>query len=218
MVEAVDLWSLRFWNWKGDSMSVSTEGRVGLDPYNRFRVPGETDPCQSRHHGNLESRAAWDKVKPTLRETYEKILEIYRKERRPLSPKEICQMLDKHPSDLSGRFTELKEMGILVRTHQLYDGSRCLELAEDWLARTLEVKVVTKEQVLAFIKELKGEGYTPGESDVEFADKAARLGSSVSGAKLITIASLVIGRKLNPSVNLTVFFNKLASKILQVTQ
>ena len=58
------------------------------------------------------------------------------------------EMPGKHPGDLSGRFTELKEMRILVRTNHLYKRSRCLELESAWMARVLAPKTVTKEQVL----------------------------------------------------------------------
>jgi hypothetical protein len=192
--------------------------QIGIDPYHRFRVIGETDPCIRRHGGNSESMAAWEKVQPTLRETYEKILDVYRRERRPISPKEICEILGKHPSDISGRFTELKEMGVLVRTHELYKGSRCLELAEDWLQRA--INPVTQEMVLGFIRELRG-NWKPSEGDLEFAAMAAKQASitgETSAAKLIDLVPLLTGVKLNPTVKQIVFFNQLAGKILLALQ
>ena len=199
--------------------------QIGIDPYHRFRVVGEDDPCIRRHGGNFESMAAWENVKPHLRETYERILTVYRQEGRPLAPKEICEILGKHPSDLSGRFTELKEMGILTPTEFMYKGSRCLELISPWSERTkeeLSKKVVTKEQVLGCIKDLRGSSYHPTEADEEFAEGAARwatMNQDLNVNQLIDIASRIIGEEpLRLSVMQTQFFNMLASKILLVLQ
>jgi hypothetical protein len=96
----------------------------GIDPYLRF----DDDPCRFRHSGNIDSRAAWERVSSQRRETYEKILAFFYASANPLSPKEVCQLMGKHPSDLSGRFTELKEMGILHPIDDTFEGSRRLEL------------------------------------------------------------------------------------------
>jgi len=96
----------------------------GIDPYHRF----SDDPCRFRHGGNIDSRAAWERVSPQRRETYEKILAFYYDSPNPIAPKEICKWMGKHPSDLSGRFTELKEMGILHPIDDRFKGSRRLEL------------------------------------------------------------------------------------------
>jgi hypothetical protein len=96
----------------------------GIDPYHRFT----DDPCERKHGGNIDSRAAWERVSSQRRETYEKILAFFYASTNPLSPKEVCQRMGKHPSDLSGRFTELKEMGILHPIDDTFEGSRRLEL------------------------------------------------------------------------------------------
>jgi hypothetical protein len=193
--------------------------QVGIDPYHRFRVPGEDDPCIRRHGGSPESMAEWEKVKPNLRETYERILTLYRQEGRPLAPKEICEMLGKHPSDLSGRFTELKEMGLLVPTQNSYKGSRCLELAEVWLQRQLGPKVVTPEQVLQHLKDIRGPEYVPGERDLEFSRMVAEQATeaqNITVKQVIEIASLIRGTKLNLSVQQIQMVNRLVSRITEV--
>jgi hypothetical protein len=43
------------------------------DPYNRFN---DGDPCANKHGGNAESRAAWDKVSPGLKESQEVIYNL----------------------------------------------------------------------------------------------------------------------------------------------
>ena len=103
-------------------MSFNTH--AGLDPYHRFTK----DPCERKHGGNVDSRAAWERVSPQRKETYAKILKYFYASNIPLSPKEVCKLMGKHPSDLSGRFTELKEMGILQPTNDTFAGSRRLAL------------------------------------------------------------------------------------------
>jgi len=193
--------------------------QVGVDPYHRFRVPGEDDPCIRRHGGNSESMAAWEKVKPHLRETYERILDVYRQERCPLAPKRVCEILGKHPSDLSGRFTELKELGLLVRTNLTDRGSRCLELADVWLQRQLGPKVVKPEQVLQHLKDIRGPEYAPGEKDLEFCRMVAEQATkaqNITVNQVIEIASLIRGTKLNLSVQQIQTVNRLVSRITEV--
>jgi hypothetical protein len=95
------------------SKQQSVNTREGVDPYHRF----SDDPCRFRHGGNIDSRAAWERVSLQRRETYEKILAFYHDSLNPIAPK-----------DLSGRFTELKEMGILRPVDETFEGSRRLEL------------------------------------------------------------------------------------------
>jgi len=117
--------------------------QVAVDPYNRF----VDDPCQSRHGGNIDSMIAWEKVRDHVNEIHEKILREYTACPVPISPKEICEKWGVHPSDISGRFTELKQAGMLVSTAETYKGSRCLELAERWYERALECDLRVIETV-----------------------------------------------------------------------
>jgi hypothetical protein len=96
----------------------------GVDLYHLFG----NNPCKFHHGGNIQYRAAWERVSPQRRETYEKILAFFYDSPGPLSPKEVCKLMGKHPSDLSGRFTELKEMDILHPIDETFEGSRRLEL------------------------------------------------------------------------------------------
>lgn len=105
-------------------MPQHVDTHVGVDPFHRFTE----DPCESRHKGNVDSRTAWEKVSPRRQETYRQILKFYYASPDPISPKEICQMMGVNPNDISGRFTELKEMGILHPIDDTFKGSRRLEL------------------------------------------------------------------------------------------
>ena len=108
--------------------------RVGVDPYNRF----VDDPCQRKHGGNIDSMIAWGRIREHINDIHEDILREYMASAVPISPKEFCEKWGKHPSDISGRFTELKQAGALVPTAETYKGSRRLELTERWVERVLQ--------------------------------------------------------------------------------
>ncbi len=102
---------------------------VGQDPYQRF----STDPCRHRHHGNRESRAAWEQVLQDLCRAQRAVFEVYLKAHpTPLTPKEVAAALGKKLHEISGRCAEGKELGILRATNTIRDGSRALELTPDW--------------------------------------------------------------------------------------
>jgi hypothetical protein len=125
-------------------MSFNTH--VGVDPYHRFTE----DPCESRHGGNIDSRAAWERVGLCRRQTYNKILAFYHASPNPISPKEICEVMGIQLNVISGRFTELKEMGILHPIDDTFNGSRRLELVSrvtpGSLAELVELATPASEQ------------------------------------------------------------------------
>jgi DNA-binding transcriptional ArsR family regulator len=112
-------------------MSEAFNTQVGVDPYNRFN----DDPCAAKHGGNLDSMMSWRKTKDRVRKIHQEILTYYRNSPEPLSAKEIAERMGKTLNAISGRLTELKELGLLRATTQTYEGSRRLELVDDWLAR-----------------------------------------------------------------------------------
>jgi hypothetical protein len=63
--------------------------KLGIDPYHRF----SEDPCERKHGGNIDSRAAWENVGLRRRQTYDKILAFYHSSPDPISAKEIGQMM-----------------------------------------------------------------------------------------------------------------------------
>jgi len=113
------------------SMNVDTAGVdspqiVGHDPYQRF----STDPTRHKHHGNQESRAAWEKVLLKLTESQEDVLLIIQGAHpEPITPKEIANVLGKPLHSVSGRCTELKEQGLVEKSDIVRSGSRALRLA-----------------------------------------------------------------------------------------
>lgn len=99
---------------------------VGHDPYQRF----STDPTRHKHHGNRESRAAWEKVLLKLTESQEDVLLIIQGAHpEPITPKEIANVLGKPLHSVSGRCTELKEQGLVEKSDIVRNGSRALRLA-----------------------------------------------------------------------------------------
>lgn len=102
---------------------------VSNDPYQRF----SDDPCKHKHHGNMESRAAWEKVKRDLLRAQRVVFEVVlRAHPEPVTPKEIARELGKPLHAISGRVTEGKELGILRASDIVREGSRAVALTEDW--------------------------------------------------------------------------------------
>src|SRR5579864_6670866 len=103
------------------------EELVGLDPYQRF----SKDPTRHKHHGNRESRAAWEQVLRKLTESQESVLEvIHNVHPEPITPKEIANVMGKPLHSVSGRCTELKEQGLVEPSDVVRNGSRALRLAD----------------------------------------------------------------------------------------
>jgi chromosome segregation and condensation protein ScpB len=106
---------------ESDSLEI-----VGHDPYQRF----STDPTRHKHHGNRESRAAWEKVLLKLTESQEDVLLIIQGAYpEPITPKEIANVMGKPLHSISGRCTELKEQGLVEPSDIVHNGSRALRLA-----------------------------------------------------------------------------------------
>jgi hypothetical protein len=95
------------------------------DPYSRFT---SGDPSKGR--GNQESRAAWQRVLDHLVESQLDVLCIVQGcHPEPVNAKEIAQALNKPLHCISGRVTELLEMGLVEKTDTVRNRSRCLRLA-----------------------------------------------------------------------------------------
>tara|TARA_R110000764_G_scaffold17520_2_gene48143 strand:+ start:479 stop:868 length:390 start_codon:yes stop_codon:yes gene_type:complete len=85
-----------------------------------------TDICANKHQGNAESVAAHDSIKPSLPKRRMLILSIFLTGR--YTPKQVASMMLAQLNTISGRFTELKEMGLLEPTGDRVEGSAVLRL------------------------------------------------------------------------------------------
>ena len=76
----------------------------------------ETDICRNRHRGNPESEAAFQALLPTLSNRRQEVLLIIRKSGfKGLTVHEVAEMLGTTPNAVSGRFTELKRDGLIMK-------------------------------------------------------------------------------------------------------
>jgi predicted Rossmann fold nucleotide-binding protein DprA/Smf involved in DNA uptake len=109
-----------------DTLLFNDTPIVSNDPYQRF----SDDPCKNKHHGNRESRIAWELVLQKLTETQEDVLAIIQEAHpEPITAKEVASVLGKPFHSVSGRCTELKEQGLVEKSEIVRDGSRALRLA-----------------------------------------------------------------------------------------
>lgn len=92
-----------------------------LFPLNQFE--SERDPCAGKHHGNEQSREAWQRVRPSVADSREAVYDaILRAGVHGATCKEVSDMLGKGMNACSGRFTELVQRGRIERNHQRRDG------------------------------------------------------------------------------------------------
>jgi hypothetical protein len=127
----------------------------GLDPYLRFN----DDICAGKHGGNIDSMIAWERIQEHVREVHTAILKIFAASKEPLAPKQVAAMLSVQFNTISGRFTELKQQGILRSTAQTWEHSRCLELVDRWIERVmaLSLKDFAEDVPAAPVVKYKGE-------------------------------------------------------------
>jgi hypothetical protein len=115
--------------------------QIGVDPYNRFN----DDPCAGKHGGNVDSMLAWERVRVGLPEIFQRILDEYEATDQPIAPKEMAYKWGVPHSNISGRFSTLKQKGILCATNQKWQNSRRLELTERWLERVLSADLTESD-------------------------------------------------------------------------
>jgi len=104
-----------------------------VDPYNRFN----DDPCARKHGGNVDSILAWERIRDGVPEVFQRILDEYEATDQPIAPKEMAHKWEVPHSNISGRFSTLKQKGILRATAQKWRNSRRLELTDRWLESVL---------------------------------------------------------------------------------
>lgn len=80
------------------------------------------DICENRHRGNPESRRSFERVRDSLPEKRRRVLEII----KAFGPagatgKEVAAYLGVEFNTISGRLSELKRDGMIVRTGQQRD-------------------------------------------------------------------------------------------------
>jgi len=69
--------------------------------------------------GEYEQARRLGAVQSATAGTYDKYSRFFYDSPNPLSPKEVCQPMGKPPSDLSGRFTELRRWASSIRLRYL---------------------------------------------------------------------------------------------------
>lgn len=74
------------------------------------------DICKSRHKGNTESEAAFDKAKDTIPHQRQKVFEAIRlRSKKGLTCKELADLWAVGMNAISGRFSELKRDGLIEK-------------------------------------------------------------------------------------------------------
>ncbi len=87
--------------------------------------PSVDDICQNRHKGNEESRAAFDTIKGTLSVQQERVLRAIRDSDTGLTVDEIAVNLGATPNQISGRASELKRQGRIIKAGTRLTRSGC---------------------------------------------------------------------------------------------
>ena len=76
----------------------------------------QTDICQNRHKGNLESKAAFQTLLPGLSHRRHHVLSLIQNAGlEGLTVHEAAELLETTPNAVSGRFTELKKDGLIYK-------------------------------------------------------------------------------------------------------
>lgn len=74
------------------------------------------DICKSRHRGNTESDAAFDKTKDAIPHQRQKVFDaIQKRPKLGFTCKELAEMWGVGMNAISGRFSELKRDGMIVK-------------------------------------------------------------------------------------------------------
>lgn len=95
--------------------SVATEPATYGDDFARaVRVP-DYDACEARHGGNARSAAANDRAAPTKQEQRRRVLAAVRAAGTAgLTCKELARAWGTGMNNVSGRFTELRKLGLIA--------------------------------------------------------------------------------------------------------
>jgi len=167
---------------------------LGQDPYNRFN----DDITFNRHGGNAESNTAYRHLLERIPQARAEVLELVSMvSPTPMIPKEIEGGLGKAIHSISGRCTELKEMGLVCPTNIIRDGSRALELEEHWYERlktTLEAPQTPEKSIYPV------EGTKPPRK-------------IITGSEIQAIAEEFFQKKFEVGGQTSLFFVTLAKKI-----
>lgn len=86
------------------------------------------DPCARKHGGNEQSKAAWDRVKATVREEHQRILAWLALQVKGGTAKEYARFRRVDLNVVSGRFSELLAAKRIERTGERRDGSSVCRL------------------------------------------------------------------------------------------
>lgn len=102
------------------------------------------DITGSRHGGNRQSIQANIKVTPYKESSKMKILELMfdrESSNRGTTLQDACSVLDKHPNQISGRFTELKALDIIGETDADENGFMVYRLVCFWSLKDMSNRI-----------------------------------------------------------------------------
>lgn|GEM_PF-1674579 len=84
-----------------------------------------SDPTRSKHGGNPQSEAAFERVKVTLNARQKAVCsEVFLAREHGATAKEVAAKLKMPLHAISGRFTELKKAEVIFETEHVREGSR----------------------------------------------------------------------------------------------
>lgn len=87
------------------------------------------DICEARHRGSPESQSAFERVKHTKRDMYDRILRLAQARKDyGITVHELAAACGKTPNCVSGRLSELRMMGKLKKSGQRRNGAAVLIL------------------------------------------------------------------------------------------
>lgn len=93
--------------------------------------PVDPDICASRHGGNEQSQAAYERIEDGLPAARQACLDLIRSRGRlGATAKEVAERLGKPLNAISGRLSELKAAGLVVDSQMRLDGCAVLVAAE----------------------------------------------------------------------------------------
>jgi hypothetical protein len=81
------------------------------------------DPCERKHGGNAESRAAWQRASRGVAGARADVLRVIREADGGATSKEVAAALGRGLNAISGRLTELAAAGAIRRTGERRDNA-----------------------------------------------------------------------------------------------
>jgi len=90
----------------------------------------ETDICERKHGGAETSQEAFEKVQPQIKIIHQEIIGLMEHLTNGLTSKEYAGIVGKGLNQISGRFSELSKMGMIVKTDIRREGCAAWKVAK----------------------------------------------------------------------------------------